>query len=304
MHYTSEAEGRQCEAVTRQQILTLSAIYNRISEEDASPTYYRRAGRVYQCRAAIWEVHDTMGVHYETAYACGDRMCPACARSRSLRAAANAAQVAKLLCARGQLPTSYHVVLTIRNINSDALRTTIGTMIDALRWMLKRRTVAPYIAGWARNIEITYSHTRQDFHPHVHLLVIPAEGAADTIACSQWWAAQWADALAACGSVLDYEPICHSVATWSVGALAEVSKYITKLSAIYTLPQEQRYEAVKAIDEAVRGRKLLSYGGIWAATRRELRQRDDIDTGDQYTERVGCTATYLVWAGMEYKPID
>lgn len=245
-----------------------------------------------------------MGVHYETAYACGDRMCPACARSRSLRAAANAAQVAKLLCARGQLPTSYHVVLTIRNVNSDALRTTIGTMIDALRWMLKRRTVAPYIAGWARNIEITYSHTRQDFHPHVHLLVIPAEGAADTIACSQWWAAQWADALAACGSVLDYEPICHSVATWSVGALAEVSKYITKLSAIYTLPQEQRYEAVKAIDEAVRGRKLLSYGGIWAAARRELRQRDDIDTGDQYAERVGCTATYLVWAGMEYKPID
>lgn len=303
MHYTSAEEGRQREAITRQQIMALSAIYHRISEKDKSPVHYRRAGRVYQCRAAIWEVHDTMGVHYETAYACGDRMCPACARSRSLRAAANAAQVAQLLRSRGQLPTSYHVVLTLRNVNSSNLRDTIALMIDALRWMLKRRTVATYIAGWARNIEVTYSSARQDYHPHVHLLVIPTDGAADTIACSQWWAAQWADALTACGSVLDYEPVCHSVATWSVGALAEVSKYITKLSAIYALPQEQRYEAVKTIDSATRGRKLLSYGGIWAAARRELRQRDDIDTGDQYAERVGCTATYLVWAGMEYKPI-
>lgn len=301
MHYTSSEIGRQREGIIRQQIITLAAIYHRISVADESPSHYRRAGRVYQCHAAIWEVADDMGVFYETAYACGDRMCPACARSRSLRAAANAAQVATLLRSREQLPTSYHVVLTVRNVSADVLRDTIGVMIDALRWMLRRRTVSPLIAGWARNIEITYNRYDGTYHPHVHLLVIPHD--ADAVASSTWWAVQWADALNANGHNLDYVPICHSVATWSVGALAEVSKYITKLSAVYSLPADQRYDVVRTIDAAVHGRRLLSYGGIWADARRELKQRDDIDASDEYAIRNGCTATYLVWSGLQYVPV-
>ena len=303
MYYTTEEEGRQHEGLIRCQIITLAAIYNRISKEDESPLYYRRAGRVYQCHSALWEVTNDMGVHYETAYACGDRMCPACARSRSLRAAANAAQVAKLLQSRGMLPTSYHVVLTVRNVSAEKLRETIGTMIDALRWLLRRRTVTPYIAGWARNIEITYNTNKNTYHPHVHLLIVPTTNAT-VVANSQWWATQWTDALKSCGNAPDYIPICHSVATWSVGALAEVSKYVTKLSCVYKLPAELRYMAVKTIDDAVRGRKLLSYGGVWAEARRELKQRDDIDTSDDYASRIGCTATYLVWSGMQYEPIE
>lgn len=297
MYYTSLESGRQAISKLRRQIDSLAAIYRRAG-------WLRRGDRVYQCGLLMLEVSDAMGISYVPSYQCGERLCPRCARSRSLRIASNAADVASFLRQTGEYRTPYHVVLTVRNVCADDLSAMIDTMIQSCRWLLHRRSIWRSVAGWGRSIEVTYNAESNTFHPHVHLLVIPTDVPdPDTIGCSSWWSSQWSAALSACGHDIDYVPVCRSDAAYSDGVLPEVSKYITKLSRLFALPYETRYACIVTIDQATRGRKLVSYGGIWAEARRQLRQRDDIDASDDFVRARSCTSTILRWSGLEYRPV-
>lgn len=297
MYYKTAAIGRQVMSRYRCDIDSLAAIYRRAG-------MLRRGERVYQCGLFLLEVHNDMGtLSYQPMSSCDDRLCPRCARARSLRVAANAAAVAQALRQSGEYRTPYHVVLTVRNVSDNDVRPTIDVMIAACRSLLHRRSIARTVAGWGRSIEITYNAVTNTYHPHVHLLVIPTSSPdPDTIGCADWWATQWSNALVSCGHSMDYTPICHSEAAYDDGVLPEVSKYITKLSRLFRLPYEQRYRAVITIDAATRGRRLIAYGGIWAAARREMNLRDDIDASDDYAVSSGCTSIMLRWSGLEYVP--
>lgn len=297
MYYKTSEIGRQAVSRIRRDVDSLAAIYRRAG-------MLRRGERVYQCGLYMLEVHDGLNaLSYQPTYSCDDRLCPRCARTRSLRIAANAAQVAQYLRQTGQYRTPYHVVLTVRNVVAPDLHDMLDIMIAACRWLLHRRSIERSVSGWGRSIEITYNAEMQTFHPHVHLLILPTETPdSDTVGCADWWSKQWAMALSACGLQIDYKPICHSDAAYSDGVLPEVSKYITKLSRIFKLPSDERYHAVIAIDDATRSRRLVAYGGIWAKARRILRQRDDISASDELVQRAGCTITLLKWSGLEYVP--
>lgn len=296
MYYTSCESGRQSISFTRRQIDSLAAIFRRAG-------WNRRGDRVYQCGLFVLEVSDNMGIHYVPSFQCGERMCPRCARSRSLRIAANAADVANYLRQTGDYRIPYHVVLTVRNVTASELSSMIDIMIAACRWLLHRRSIWRSVAGWGRSIEVTYSVDSDTYHPHVHLLIIPTETPdSDTVGNASWWSEQWAAALSSCGHNVDYKPICHSDAAYSDGVLPEVSKYVTKIGRIFSLPFDARYLCITTIDNAVRGRKLVSYGGIWASARRALRQRDDIEADDMTISQHPCSSTVLKWSGLEYVP--
>lgn len=297
VYYKASTNGRQAMSRIRHDIDSLAAIYRRAG-------MIKRGDRVYQCGLFMLEVTDEMGVNYIPSYQCGERLCPRCARSRSLRIAANAADVAAYLRQAGTYRTPYHVVLTVRNVVASDLRAMIDVMIAACRWLLHRRSIWRSVAGWGRSIEITYNALEQTYHPHVHLLVVPTTTPdPDTVGCADWWSKQWAAALSSCGHDVDYMPICHTEAAYSDGVLPEVSKYITKLGRIYALPYDARFSCITIIDEATRGRKLVSYGGIWASARRALRQRDDIDADNDTAVQHACSAVILKWSGLEYVPV-
>lgn len=297
VYYKASTKGRQAMSRIRHDIDSLAAIYRRAG-------MIKRGDRVYQCGLFMLEVTDEMGVNYIPSYQCGERLCPRCARSRSLRIAANAADVAAYLRQAGTYRTPYHVVLTVRNVVASDLHAMLDVMIAACRWLLHRRSIWRSVAGWGRSIEITYNALEQTYHPHVHLLVVPTTTPdPDTIGCADWWSKQWAAALSSCGHDVDYMPICHTDAAYSDGVLPEVSKYITKLGRIYALPYDARFSCITTIDEATRGRKLVSYGGIWASARRALRQRDDIDADNDTAVQHACSAVILKWSGLEYVPV-
>ena len=96
-------------------------------------------------------------------------------------------------------------------------------------------------------------------------------------------------------------PNAKKGASAEAAAAAEVAKYITKIGKVLDIPSPDAH--VIAIDKAVRGRRLRSYGGIWCTIRRDLRLSDDADIGTSSDSTLS-SVPYSIWqwSGMEYVP--
>lgn len=289
--------------------LILAACLNRRSDEYLAVgyadyvDYKRRSLRVYQCSKEIEAVTYADGtLKHKSRNFCDDRLCPQCARMRSLRLARNAMEVSKAYySAHPDAPKALHVILTQRNCAPCELRSELGRMIDALRKITNsRRDTKNRWAGMARSIEITYNEHEGSFHPHVHLIVLPTIDDAE-LKSDSWWSNVWMECMK-----LDYLPMCKVVPCYSDGALAEVSKYITKMSKIYDIAdRDERYAVVSCIDDAIKKHRVIAYYGEWKQLRAELQQNDIMMLDNEFEGREIVSRQILQWAGLEkgYVPV-
>ena len=288
----------------------LAACLNRRADEyfatgnPAHDSYKRRAGRVYPCSDRIEEQrYDNGDATHRSWFLCGDRLCPQCARVRSVRLAVNALGVQRAYYkAHPDAPKPIHVVLTQRNCLPCELKGEIGRMLDALRLIThRRRDIKRLLAGMARSIEVTYNAESRTYHPHVHLIVLPkSEDAAQALLSDSWWRQVWQDCMR-----LDYVPMCDAKECYSDGAMAEVTKYITKMMPIYSLESSDlRYAVLSCIDDAIRDRRVIAYYGEWRKLRAALKQDDNLEPVED-EEHTVVHRELLEWAGLEagYVPV-
>lgn len=156
----------------------------------------------------------------------------------------------------------------------------------AMSYCAKRRNVKRSWAGIIRSLELTYSATLHTFHPHLHLLVaVPHEYFvnSDLYITQSQLADMWADCIGA-----DYIPVCHieKVKGDTTAAAVETIKYALK-------PTDAK-QAFSAFFYILRGRRLISFCGVFAKLRRELKYSDfeNILTDDVDTRR---TITYNLY---------
>ena len=105
---------------------------------------------------------------------------------------------------------------------------------------------------------------------------------------------------------LDYLPMCKVVPCYSDGALAEVSKYITKMSKIYDIAdRDERYAVVSCIDDAIKKHRVIAYYGEWKQLRAELQQNDTMMLDNEFEGQEIVSRQILQWAGLEkgYVPV-
>lgn len=236
---------------------------------------------------------------------CRERLCPMCQWRRSIKLRAQAEEIYKIEIERGY--KHVFVTLTWRNCPGEQLVTQVSEMIQAAQRWKRTKLYKNAFRGSYRALEITYNEKRNDYHPHLHFLMTVDGNYFDRrnpdYVTTDKLIESWKDA-----SRLDYNPSVAIEAIYTkegqtmTGALAEISKYPAKTA-------EVRSSAVlQHIDYALRGRRLIQWGGITAKIRAELGQ-DDVESGNliQITEAEGGDALekiVYVWRYGFYIPLD
>jgi plasmid rolling circle replication initiator protein Rep len=217
------------------------------------------------------------------AYFCKVRLCVMCQWRKSLVIRKQVLQLVH--CHREKYSTDVPLLLTLTVINvpGDELSRTIDRMNMGWQRLVKRKVVKRGVRSWFRSLEITYNQERQDFHPHFHALLMVPESyfdkRRDFYIPQQEWLRLWK--LSMRDDRITQIDI-RTIKARKVGTLeslaAEVAKYATKPSSYVQENSNGFLEASPSIVEdlhyALKGRRLVGFGGLFKQIREEKKMVD------------------------------
>lgn len=268
-----------------------------------------RAHKIGECGTylAFDKIADTGKLKLATANFCRERMCPMCQWRRSLKLAAQADKIFRVCSEKGY--QYIFMTLTIRNCSGDALSSTVSRLYEGARKLTNRPDWRKSFAGSYRALEVTYNAQEGTYHPHWHWLLAVRP---DYFSSIDYWPQdklikRWR---AACG--LDYDPVVNVERIYQkegqtiTSACVEACKYPAKTAA---LPD---WRTLETIDYALRGRRLLAWGGCLAEVRRTLQltdiEKDDdlihADPSELPDESIPIERITYVWRYGLYLPVD
>jgi plasmid rolling circle replication initiator protein Rep len=276
----------------------------------------KRQERIDDCSTLLKFAVDAQGNKrlYQANF-CRDRMCPACQRRRSLKVFHQIKSVCGELLARRPSTVFMMLTLTVPNVHESDLSRTLSHMFKSWDRLTKRKEVKKILLGWFRSLEVTKEKKRDGYyHPHFHiLLAVPSIALTRNYIKQERWLELWREAtrqpeimavdirrvrpskkLSSLG-VSDKNSEGGSSIESVVGAAAEVGKYATKPSDYLTQISPDQYvadkEIVSVLSVILKGRRIISFGGILKTILLELDQEDvdsdDVDllnTGDDSNE--------------------
>lgn len=265
-----------------------------------------RAAKIEQCGTYLEFAIANDGKKLHKANFCRERMCPMCQWRRSIKLRVQADKIYAAEMARGY--QHIFVTLTMRNMPGSELSPALDQMCAAFAKWTRHKAFKAAFVGYYRAIEVTYNAERNDFHPHLHVMLTVPDDYFRPDNPDYWTHDRimevWRQLLQ-----LDYDPTVHVEGVHPkegqtiTAACVELCKYPTKT-------QELKSSFVlETVDYALRNRRLIQWGGLTADIRREL-QLDDIESGnlihtDEATaDGVDLQTVVYVWRHGFYCPMD
>lgn len=166
---------------------------------------YRSFERVYRCAEVLkfLEREDGTRKLYQ-AYFCKNKLCALCNWRRSMKYSYQAELVVNEAIRREPKGRFLFLTLTIKNVKGEELNQALSKMTEGFRRLMLYKKVDKNMIGYLRATEVTYSKSRDDYHPHLHVLLMvrPAyfQSKNDYIKQTDW-VDLWQKAMK-----LDYEP--------------------------------------------------------------------------------------------------
>lgn len=215
-----------------------------------------------------------------------------CAWRRSLKWAAVTTRVLHKAAATEPKNGWIMLTLTQKNVPAEELPAEVDQILKGWTRLARRKELGS-VAGWLRTLEVTHNAEENTWHPHIHLLLWarPDYWSRGYIA-QRRWRELWADVLD-----LDYIPVgidVHRIKKRGNEdgideAAQEVSKYTVKDSDLLgdededdesgdAAAAEDLDERVAVLDEALRSRRLIAWGGELKKIAQSL---DDLDEDDE-----------------------
>lgn len=205
---------------------------------------------------------------------CRQRICNICAWRRQSKFVSILTPVLNALSATGY--QFLFATLTVENVSYSTLKQTIDLIMKAYNKFLGRTKINSAFSGIIRSLELSYNHNTNTFHPHLHLLIaVPEKYFTDTdrYISQRMLCEIWKECLQ-----VDYMPICDIRKVNDQGkATVEVLKYALKPSK-YT-------EAIKAFNTILKGRRLLSFSGLFGQYKKQIETAFKGDLLDQTTAK-------------------
>lgn len=221
--------------------------------------FAKRAENACLC-ARYLKYHPTKDgrIKLANAFFCKMPLCPICAGRRSEKVYYQTKQILDHIEQGGDKYQYIMLTLTVRNMVGEELSQALDEMQKGWNRLVRRAKFKKIAKGWYRTLEVNYNWARQDFHPHLHVIIaVKPEYLTDKEDYVLWseWITLWKGCMR-----LDYEP---SVDIRKVvrgkgkeeleegevtlnGAIAEVAKYTTK-PADYIAPWDDREARKKLI---------------------------------------------------------
>lgn len=210
---------------------------------------------------------------------CRERLCNICAWRRQSKFIAQTFPIISILENKGY--RFLFVTLTVKNMLYEDLEGALNEIIKGYELLRKRRKIKRAWSGIVRSVELSYNSTERTFHPHIHLLVAVKEHyfKDPVLYITQEELTQiWKDCIN-----IDYTPIVNikMVDDNCVGAVETLK---------YALKPNQAKECFDAFFYILRGRRLISFSGIFSQIRKELKYTDfeniltdDVETNQRIT---------------------
>lgn len=189
---------------------------------------------------------------------CENRFCPMCSWRQARRDAMKIGVLMKFLTTHHKKEFIF-LTLTAPNVKADKLREEIKKYNQAFAKLTKRKEIIPIIQGYIRKLEVTYNKERNDYHPHLHILIAVNKSyftSRDYLKQSEW--------LRIWQEVMKDDTITQ-VHVEKVGkknnssAINEVSKYVAKDSE-YLMSQE----IFDTFYKSLKGLQMLVYSGLFS----------------------------------------
>lgn len=232
-----------------------------------------RSTRMFDCGSDLqFAVSETGEKRLYRANFCRDRMCPACQRRRSLVVFHQVKNVCQSI--QNENPTFKYVLLTLTvpNVPADRLSEEVKHLAKSWKRLSERVEFKKSIKGYFRATEVTYNGERDDYHPHLHvLLCVPSNYFAKNYIKQSRWLELWQESTRYPNitqvDVRAIKPNPKRPESDAISsAAAEVVKYATKPSQYVTRIPNGAYVAFKkVVNELAKGiarKRLISFGGI------------------------------------------
>lgn len=279
----------------------------------------KRSERMSECSTSLEFAADRQGnKRLYRANFCKDRMCPSCQRRRSLKVFHQIQGVCTGILKERPSTCFLMLTLTVPNVHKDKLSETLTHMFDSWGRLSRRSDFKKAIFGWFRSLEVTVEKKRADhYHPHFHiLLAVPSGYFKKKIYISQpRWLELWQEATRQPEiTQVDVRRVKPSKRKQSQGATelneqggssqeaiasasAEVGKYATKPGDYLEEVEQNEFradgETVEVLAEALRGRRIIAFGG---AMKEQLAKLESEDLNEDSAD--------LVRVGEESSDID
>ena len=218
-----------------------------------------KAERIENCANYVGVTVINNIAHVVKADFCRERICAVCAWRRQSKFVAQMNPVLENLKNEGY--EFIFATLTIKNCYYNKLSAAIDILLKAYDRLLKRKKIKKAWKGVTRSLELTFNEETKTFHPHLHLLIavdseyFKSEDYITQEELTQFWKE--------CAEVRYKPQVDIRRVTDENGACVEVLKYALK-------PSEEQ-EAWSAFFYILKGRRLVSFSGIFAQERKRLK---------------------------------
>lgn len=239
--------------------------------------YNKIAEHIHKCGTYVGITEIENIAHIVKADFCRERVCPICAWRRQAKFLSQTIPIIQYLSSLGY--NFIFATLTIKNVKGNNLGKAIDIITKGYNLLSKRRQVKRAWSGIIRSIEVTYNHKKDTFHPHIHMLIAVTSDyytSADYISHSTL-INLWKECIQA-----DYNPSVH------IQAVTGESEEVGAVETIkYALKPTQEVKALKCFIEELKGRRLISFSGIFGKIRKELKYSsiDDVCIDDLPTTK-------------------
>lgn len=250
---------------------------------------YRSFERVYQCAEVLKFIEQQDGTKklYQS-YFCKNKLCPICNWRRSMKYAYQAELVVNEAMKRYPKGRFLFLTLTIKNVSGKELNKTLSKMTEGFNRLFKYKKVDKNVLGYLRATEVTYSTEHEDYHPHLHVLLMVKSSYfknTDSYLTQEEWTKLWAKAMK-----LDYTPVvdirtvkAHKRKNLK-SAIIETAKYPVKPFDVDTedVSLFSEFKKDKITDDLSQGlhrKRQIGFGKLFKEIKAELKL-DDVEEGN------------------------
>ena len=250
---------------------------------------YKTFTNVYQCAEVLRFMQGPDGnLKLKQAWFCKSKLCPICNWRRSMKYGVQLGQIIDVAREREPKAKFIFLTLTVKNVSGEKLGEELTNLTKSFDRLFRRAKVKKAVIGYLRAIEVTYNAERDDYHPHIHvLLMVKASYFKKTeyYISQDEWTTMWQQS-----AKLDYKPIVdvrkvkpnQRKAKNEMdlrGAIVETAKYPTKPIEKMGKTEKQKLKVTDDLMKALKNKRQIGFGGLFKEIRKEL-QLDDVERGD------------------------
>lgn len=215
------------------------------------------------------------------AYFCRDRLCPMCNWRRTLKVFG---QVSKIMDNIGTDFEYLFLTLTIPNVEPESLNSSISELMKAWNRFIGYKRIEKAFKGFVRVLEITRNSENGTYHPHFHIVVAVNRSyftSRDYIRRDEFlelWQRATKNPNITQVDVRKAKPKVSPDTNNGSGVygsvVAELAKYAVKDNEYLSEDKELSKKVVKELGSALKGRRLIAFGGIFKELFEKLRLED------------------------------